>query len=410
MGQDYFVIDEDIFFKILLFCFLVLVVEYIFFGWVKCIVVMMGVGIFIVVGIFDFCFFDMGFYVNFVLFDLFELEVVFDLGFFKVNFRLFYVLVKELYLGNYYLMVLYVFVRLFVEKGLLYQLFIQNIDCLEREVGILVEKIIEVYGSFVSQRCIECKIEFDVGKMREFVLQGEVLRCEDGGCKGLVKLDIVFFGEQFLKVFFDRRDMVEEVDLVLVMGISLQVYFFVGLVDLVVERVLRVLFNLERVGSMGCQVDDVLVLGDCDEGVRRLVDEFGWREELEEKWRGLVGEGEVERQLQGVKKWVEVLYDEVVKLVEEVDEVLYLGEKKEKEKEGSYVEVLNFENKLDGEGKVVNEVDFVVEDVVVIKSLVKNIDIMKMVEVLVEMMNVLKLVDMLDGEGRIVSEQKVGGQ
>ncbi|KAK4673854.1 Sirtuin 2 protein [Podospora pseudopauciseta] len=410
MGQDHSVIDEDTPPKTLSSRSLASVAEHILSGRAKRIVVMTGAGISTAAGIPDFRSPDTGLYANLASLDLPEPEAVFDLGFFKVNPRPFYVLAKELYPGNYHPTVSHVFVRLLAEKGLLHQLFTQNIDCLEREAGIPAEKIIEAHGSFASQRCIECKTEFDAGKMREFVSRGEVPRCEEGGCKGLVKPDIVFFGEQLPKAFFDRRDMAEEADLVLVMGTSLQVHPFAGLVDLAAERVPRVLFNLERVGSMGCQADDVLTLGDCDEGVRRLADELGWREELEEKWRGLVGEEEAERQLQGAKKRVEALHDEVAKLAEEVDEVLHLGEKKEKEKEGSHVEALNPENKPDGEGKVVNEVDPVGEDAAAIKSSVKNTDITKTVEVSVETANALKPVDMPDGEGRVVSEQKAGGQ
>ncbi|KAK0668548.1 NAD-dependent protein deacetylase hst2-1 [Cercophora samala] len=403
MGQDHSIIDEDTPPKTLSSRTLSSVAKYILSGRARRIVVMTGAGISTAAGIPDFRSPDTGLYANLASLDLPEPEAVFDLGFFKLNPRPFYVLAKELYPGNYHPTVSHVFVRLLAEKGLLHQLFTQNIDCLEREAGIPGEKIIEAHGSFASQRCIECKAEFDAAKMREFVSRGEVPRCEEEGCGGLVKPDIVFFGEQLPKAFFDRKDMAEEADLVLVMGTSLQVHPFAGLVNLAEERVPRVLFNLERVGGMGSQADDVLVLGDCDEGVRKLADELGWREELEEKWRKLVGDKEAERQLQGAKKRVEALHDEVAKLAEEVDEVLHLGEKKEKE-------ASNPEDKPDGEGKVANEVDPVVEDVAAIKSSVKNTDITKTVEVSVETTSALNPVDMPDGEGKIVDEQKAGGE
>lgn len=231
-------------------------------------------------------------------------------------------------------------------------LFTQNIDCLERAAGIPGEKIVEAHGSFAGQRCIDCKEGFDEKKMRECVARGEVPRCEarrrkeegqvDGDvngeeerCGGFVKPDIVFFGEPLPSGFFESTSAVQEADLILVMGTSLQVHPFAGLPNMADEDVPRVLFNLERVGSFGTQADDVLVLGDCDAGVRRLADELGWRDELEKMWRELVGEKEANRQLQGAQKRVAVLHDEVEKLAEEVEEVLHIeGENKKEDTEG----------------------------------------------------------------------------
>jgi NAD-dependent histone deacetylase SIR2 len=52
-----------------------------------------------------------------------------------------------------------------------------------------------------------------------------------------------------------------------------------------------VLINLDRVGGLGTRADDVLLLGDCDEGVRKLADALGWRDELEALWRETAPEG-----------------------------------------------------------------------------------------------------------------------
>lgn len=241
-------------------------------------------------------------------------------------------------------------------------LFTQNIDCLERAAGVPAEKIVEAHGSFASQRCVDCKGEFDAGRMREFVARGEVPRCErvrgkddgedgvgegrwlgggevegkgeeegkEGGvCGGLVKPDIVFFGEALPRAFFESSGMTKEADLILVMGTSLQVHPFAGLPNMAEEETPRVLFNLEQVGSFGTRADDVMVLGDCDAGVRQLADELGWKDELEKSWRDLVGDEEAERQLQGATKRVAALQDEVSKLAEEMDEVLHIGDKED---------------------------------------------------------------------------------
>ncbi|KAK4168779.1 SIR2 family histone deacetylase [Cladorrhinum sp. PSN259] len=337
MGQEHSVVDEDTPPQTLSERSVSAVADLITSGKARRIVVMTGAGISTAAGIPDFRSPETGLYANLASLNLPQPEAVFDLTFFRENPRPFYVLAKELYPGNYHPTVSHAFISLLASKNLLHHLFTQNIDCLERAAGIPEDLIIEAHGSFATQRCIQCKTPYDDDKMRDHVRRGDVPRCDakrddiDGVCGGLVKPDIVFFGEQLPKAFFDKMAKAEEADLVLVLGTSLQVHPFASLPNLAPEHVPRVLFNMERVGSMGSQADDVLVLGECDAGVRKLADALGWREELEKKWRDLVGDEEAERQLQGGKKRVEALHDEVVKLAEEVDDVLRSNEdKKEK--------------------------------------------------------------------------------
>lgn len=177
-------------------------------------------------------------------------------------------------------------------------LFTQNIDCLERAAGIPDDKIIEAHGSFATQRCIDCLTAFPDDSMREHVSNSKVPRCVDAACNGLVKPDIVFFGEPLSSAFFRNTDIPLKADLVLVIGTRLTVYPFAGLPDMFKEGTPRVLFNMERVGRVGSKPDDVVKLGSCDDGIRALSDALGWREELEQLWRGVVGNQEAERQLQ----------------------------------------------------------------------------------------------------------------
>ena len=110
-----------------------------------------------------------------------------------------YTLAHELYPGKYRPTPTHSFIRLLADKGLLSMCLTQNIDTLERRAGVPSDKIIEAHGSFAQQRCIECKTEFDDAKMKEIVMNfardKKIPRCERKGCGGLVKPDIVFFGE-----------------------------------------------------------------------------------------------------------------------------------------------------------------------------------------------------------------------
>lgn len=212
-------------------------------------------------------------------------EAVFDISYFRKNPLPFYTLAHELYPGRYRPTITHSFIRLLHDKGLLKKLFTQNIDCLEREAGVPAEKIIEAHGSFATQRCIDCQTDYPDDAMRKAVTAKDVPRCRRKDCHGLVKPDIVFFGEALPEKFHRNRTLPAEADLAIVMGTSLTVQPFASLPSFVREETPRILINLERVGGLGSRADDVLLLGDCDTGVRRLADELGWREELEVLWK-----------------------------------------------------------------------------------------------------------------------------
>lgn len=146
------------------------------------------------------------------------------------------------------------------------------------------DKIIEAHGSFAHQRCIECKSDYPKNMMKEAIQNREVPHCLQPQCNGLVKPDIVFFGEQLPEKFFLNKTLPGDADLCFIMGTSLSVQPFASLPGFCAEGVPRVLINLERVGSLGSRADDVLLLGDCDSGVRTFAAAMGWAEELEALW------------------------------------------------------------------------------------------------------------------------------
>ncbi|KAM3533672.1 hypothetical protein MY4038_003108 [Beauveria bassiana] len=298
------------------------VADYIKNGDVKRIVVMTGAGISTAAGIPDFRSPKTGLYNNLARLNLPHAEAVFEISYFKENPEPFYVLAKELYPGKFHPTVSHVFLSLLAQKGLLHMLFTQNIDCLERAAGVPPEKIIEAHGSFATQRCVECKKEFPDDEMKTHVHNGDVPRCIDRTCNGLVKPDIVFFGEALPRAFSEQSHKAAMADLALIIGTSLQVYPFAGLPQMVRESIPRVLFNMEKVGHIGTRADDVVSLGPCDDGVRQLAAELGWGGELEKMWRGIVGEEEAERQLRSQKERNKEVDEEVQRLTENVETAL----------------------------------------------------------------------------------------
>jgi NAD-dependent histone deacetylase SIR2 len=205
------------------------------------------------------------------------------------------------------------------------KLFTQNIDCLEREAGVPGDMIIEAHGSFATQRCIDCKTSFPDDLMRTAVLTNTVPHCLDTTCNGLVKPDIVFFGEQLPASFFEARDLPIDADLAIVMGTSLSVHPFASLPGFCKDRTPRLLINSEQVGDMGSRADDVLMLEDCDSGVRKLAEACGWLEELEALWAETARPEDPEPEEKPKKNRDELLQEEIDKLTKDVESTLNMG-------------------------------------------------------------------------------------
>uniref|UniRef100_A0A8C2WBW6 Sirtuin 3 n=1 Tax=Cyclopterus lumpus TaxID=8103 RepID=A0A8C2WBW6_CYCLU len=113
------------------------------------------------------------------------------------------------------------------------------------------------------------------------VMRGAVPKCPT--CTGVVKPDIVFFGEELPRRFFKYLADFPRADLLVVMGTSLEVEPFAGLADAVRGAVPRLLINRDPVGPFAGRrrALDVVQLGDVVAGVRVLVDALGWTRELD---------------------------------------------------------------------------------------------------------------------------------
>ena len=300
--------------------------EYIKSGQVKKVCVMTGAGISTSAGIPDFRSPDTGLYANLARLNLPYAEAVFDINYFRQNPEPFYTLAHELYPGKYRPTVTHSFIRLLHDKGMLLKHFTQNIDCLDREAGVPSDKIIEAHGSFARQSCIDCSMPYPEEYIKLHIDEKTIPRCEH--CRGLVKPEIVFFGEQLPAEFFQNRMLPSQSDLIIVMGTSLTVQPFASLPGMTREETPRLLINKERVGGIGSATDDVLLLGDCDDGVRQLAEACGWLDELEALWAKTARKDEpaaAEKVEQPKKDKDEALSDEIDKLTKEVDETLNLS-------------------------------------------------------------------------------------
>ena len=106
------------------------------------------------------------------------------------------------------------------EKQLLKALYTQNIDLLHTKAGN--KNVYEIHDSPALHHCLKCRMEYSYEEISPMVLGGKVPYCDH--CGGLVKPDIVFYGESLNEELLDKgfTDF-ENSDLVLVLGSSLTV-------------------------------------------------------------------------------------------------------------------------------------------------------------------------------------------
>lgn len=135
--------------------------------------------------------------------------------------------------------------------------------------------------------------------MKDFVLKDEIPTCSS--CQGVVKPDVVLFGEGLPSEFWSYLSDFPKCDLLIIMGTSLVVQPFAGLANKVDSKCPRLLINRDPVGDpnmfgsfitsvLGLNPNfqsghnntkrDVFLQGDCDEGCMRLARMLGWEDEL----------------------------------------------------------------------------------------------------------------------------------
>mmetsp|Transcript_4347 Transcript_4347/g.6964 ORF Transcript_4347/g.6964 Transcript_4347/m.6964 type:complete len:268 (-) Transcript_4347:13-816(-) len=166
-------------------------------GKISNIVVMTGAGISVSAGIPDFRTPGTGLYDNLQKYNLPSPEDMFNIEFFRVNPKPFCELAKGLYPGLYKPTPTHCFIRLLAEKKVLLRNFTQNIDTLEFGAKIPKDKVVQAHGGFSSARCIKCGLSYSPEFVRKEIFADKVPRCSK--CSGLVKPDIVFFGESLPK-------------------------------------------------------------------------------------------------------------------------------------------------------------------------------------------------------------------
>ena len=278
------------------------VAEYIKSGRAKNVIVMTGAGISVSAGIPDFRS-ESGLYSRLGEYDLPYPQAIFELSYFREKPEPFYKLSSDLFPGKYAPTPTHHFVKLLHDRGVLRRCFTQNIDSLECATGLPVDKVVAAHGNFDAAHCLNGH-EADMDVVEKACRVGKPMRCAK--CGEYVKPDIVFFGENLPERFYDcAQEDFQHCDLLIVIGTSLVVHPFAGLIERPQEHVPRLLINLERAGEApnseitrlyrlaglgrgtGFNFDeetnyrDALHLGKCDEAVFELCELLGWKSDLE---------------------------------------------------------------------------------------------------------------------------------
>lgn len=318
----------------------------------RSVVVIAGAGLSVAAGIPDFRTPGTGLYSRLSELSLPYPEAVFELRFFARRPEPFFRLARSLWPGRFAPTRAHHFLALLARRGVLRRLYTQNIDTLERAAGVPPQLLVEAHGSFASATCRQCGAGYDQrwlaaalglpppdppgsgaagggghpppGAGDDDAADDAVVipRCARPACGGVVKPDIVFFGEDLPDAFHDnwRADMAAA-DCVLVLGTSLQVHPVAGLPGAARKGVPRIALNREPLWGRGSGYDharhavrvgpgvepgaaprggsggggapplrsplgafhpatDVMLHGDCDDGATALARACGWEGEL----------------------------------------------------------------------------------------------------------------------------------
>lgn len=119
------------------------------------------------------------------------------------------------------------------KQGILKAVLTQNIDLLHQKAGS--QQIWELHGSPGTHHCLNCGYAMDFNMVRVLLNTQTVPHCPH--CNGIIKPDIVFFGEMLPELALEKAAWhAEHADLMLVLGTSLTVYPVAGIPNITLQN------------------------------------------------------------------------------------------------------------------------------------------------------------------------------
>lgn len=282
--------------------------SYIKNGYTKKILMLTGAGISVKSGIPDFRSPGTGLYDNIKNYNISNPQLLFNRTFIKQNPNPFFKLVGQFIEKEYEPSNAHYLSVLFKNKGLLMRYYTQNIDGLDLKAGLNPPYLIECHGHMRTSTCVNsnCGNKVSTESIKDIILKGEIPKCEK--CNSLIIPDVVMNDDDLPEEFFDQLDKdFHECDLLIVMGTSLKVEPFPGMIEDPPLNVPRVLINnepvvtyVEELGEKNGKIveisedrlsqkfkfghffnrRDIFIGGDLEDNATKLIKELGWEEEL----------------------------------------------------------------------------------------------------------------------------------
>ena len=113
---------------------------------------------------------------------------------------------------------MHLFLAKLEETGKNLTIITQNIDGLHQIAGN--KNVIEFHGTLQCGYCVNCHEKYTLAQMKKKLEMAKIPRCDK--CQGLIKPDIVFFGEP-VKGFEESFRKIQEADLMLIIGTTLTI-------------------------------------------------------------------------------------------------------------------------------------------------------------------------------------------
>lgn len=113
---------------------------------------------------------------------------------------------------------MHIFLALLEEQDKNITIITQNIDGLHQKAGS--QNVIEFHGTLQYGYCVNCHNKYSLEQIEKKLNSNEIPRCD--ACNGLIKPDIVFFGEA-VKGFEESFKAIQKADLMLIIGTTLTI-------------------------------------------------------------------------------------------------------------------------------------------------------------------------------------------
>ncbi len=168
-------------------------------------------------------------------------EAVFEINYFKNNPKPFFELSKEIFNNEIKPTKFHQYIAYLESIGKISLVMTQNIDMLHQKAGS--KKVIECHGSYLTAHCLKCKKAYQFFEYENNLKEGSVPYCS---CKGVIKPDVVFFGESLPDNFFEVYHNPPEADLLIVAGSSLTVQPAASFALNLLRDTKSILINLEE--------------------------------------------------------------------------------------------------------------------------------------------------------------------